>query len=84
MEKALYDYSNTAHEKIDCINFAKFCLYSVNTVPVCKICRLRLYCKKNKKTNKQKKKQNDVRIFILDQFLLYMRRTVNMFDSLFL
>lgn len=33
-------------EKIDCIHFAKLSLYSVNTVQVCKICRLRLYCKK--------------------------------------
>lgn len=35
-------------EKIDCIHFAKLSLYSVNTVQVCKICRLRLYCKKNR------------------------------------
>lgn len=37
-------YSNTAYKKIDCIHFAISSLYSVNTAPVCIICRLRLYC----------------------------------------
>lgn len=67
-EKALSDDGNTAYKMIDCINFAKLSLYSVNTAPVCKICRS--YCKEGKKT----KKQNDVRIFILDLFLLYMMK----------
>lgn len=74
-EKALSDDSNTAYKMIDCIHFAKLSLYSVNTAPVCKICRL---------SRTVKKQQNDVRIFILDQFLLYMRGVVIMLDSLFL
>lgn len=47
-EKALHDDGNTAYKMIDCINFAKLSLYSVNTAPVCKICRLRSYCKEEK------------------------------------
>lgn len=59
--------------QMDCIHFAKLSLYSVNTALVCKICRACTV-----------KRQNDVRIFILDQFLLYMSGAVNLFDSLFL
>lgn len=77
-EKALSDDGNTAYKMKDCINFAKLSLYSVNTAPVCKICRS--YCKEEEK----KQKQNDVRIFILHQFLLYMMGAVNMSDSVFI
>ena len=46
-ENALSDDSNTAYKMIDCIHFAKLSLYSVNTAPVCKICRLSRTVKKN-------------------------------------
>lgn len=51
-EKALRDDGDTAYKMIDCINFAKLSLYSVNTAPVCKICKLRSCCKEEKNKNR--------------------------------
>lgn len=76
-EKALSDDGNTAYKMIDCINFAKLSLYSVNTAPVCKICRS--YCKEGKKT-KTKWCWN---IYIGSVFTVH-DEAVNMSDSVFL